>query len=256
MSTFWLVFDSDFHFLGRGALRPLELIFNSVSNFGPKEPRSPRGGLKGRKCKTCQTCFTDTWRTFRPRKKKNRPPPPPPAQHPPSAGVHHPASPPRNPPALSIFPNRSTPFFALDSSSLSPPSKQKKILKISETSAKSMRVTRGLLNFSGLRNESRYRNLVARHILRASTSMMTTIGSSQAMRKKDRTSVSNCRGTTHPEAVQGSRLSGPVKAPQLLSASAAAEGQPTTRLFKAVSLSYNGSVRVTPPPQSRSTYPR
>ena len=44
---FWLFFDSVFHFLDPRARRPLELIFNSVSNFGPEGPKNSSGGMEG-----------------------------------------------------------------------------------------------------------------------------------------------------------------------------------------------------------------
>ena len=49
---FRLFFDSVFNFLGRGAGRPRELIFNSISNFGPEGPKNSSGGIEGSQQKT------------------------------------------------------------------------------------------------------------------------------------------------------------------------------------------------------------
>ena len=40
-------FDSVFNFLGPGAGGRWELIFNSVSNFGPEGPKNSSGGIEG-----------------------------------------------------------------------------------------------------------------------------------------------------------------------------------------------------------------
>ena len=45
--TFLTLLRLWFNFLGPGAGRPRELIFNSVSNFGPEGPKSPSGGIEG-----------------------------------------------------------------------------------------------------------------------------------------------------------------------------------------------------------------
>ena len=42
-----LFFDSAFNFLDPEAGRPPELIFNSVSNFGPEGPKNSSGGIEG-----------------------------------------------------------------------------------------------------------------------------------------------------------------------------------------------------------------
>ena len=47
ISIFRLFFDSVFNFLDPGAGRPRELIFNSVSNFGPEGPKNSSGGIEG-----------------------------------------------------------------------------------------------------------------------------------------------------------------------------------------------------------------
>ena len=51
---FWLFFDSFFNFLDPGAGRPRELIFNSVSNFGPKGPKNSSGGMEGSQAETAE----------------------------------------------------------------------------------------------------------------------------------------------------------------------------------------------------------
>ena len=42
-----LFFDSVFNFLDPGAGRPRELIFSSISNFGPEGPKNSSGGIEG-----------------------------------------------------------------------------------------------------------------------------------------------------------------------------------------------------------------
>ena len=46
-STFLTLFRLIFNFLGPGPGRPRELIFNSVSNFGPEGPKNSSGGMEG-----------------------------------------------------------------------------------------------------------------------------------------------------------------------------------------------------------------
>ena len=63
-------------------------------------PRAPLGALPKALPEISHLALP--WWTFRPPKKKISCPLPPSPQHPPSAGVHHPASPPRNPPPPSL----------------------------------------------------------------------------------------------------------------------------------------------------------